>query len=127
MERLGSLVVRDDDEAGGIGGANEVGKIEATCGCSEAGYTSAAGASTKVAAYTLECLRVFEVRQQFADKRENHSLSLLYGEAELARRALVKLQASAGAKELSLEARALRELLHKQHRGRAELAGAERH
>ena len=44
VEGLGGLVVGDDEEAGGVGGADEEGEIEGAGGRSEAGDATAAGA-----------------------------------------------------------------------------------
>ena len=45
VEGLGGFVVGDDDDAGGVGGADEEGKIEGAGGEGEAGDTSAPRAS----------------------------------------------------------------------------------
>ena len=45
VEGLGGLVVGDDDDAGGVGGADEEGKVERAGGEGEAGDTSAPRAS----------------------------------------------------------------------------------
>ena len=74
VEGLGGLVVGDDDESGGVGcGADEEGKIEGAGGEGESGDTSAPRAGAQVASYTLEGLRVFQVREELADEGENHA------------------------------------------------------
>ena len=72
VEGLGGLVVGDEDERGGIVSAEEEGEIEGARGCSEARDAATTGAAGEVAAGTFEGVRVFETREQIADKREDH-------------------------------------------------------
>ena len=74
VQRLGGLVVRDQDERGGAGCADEERKIEGAGGEGEAGDTSSPAAGTQMATDTLEGDRMFQVREQFADERQNHKL-----------------------------------------------------
>jgi hypothetical protein len=77
VERLGRLVIRNNDDAGGIGGANEEGQIKSTRRRGESGHTSAPRTSAQMAAYTLKGLRVFKVRKQLADEGKNHAELIL--------------------------------------------------
>ena len=71
------FVVGDDDDAGGVCGADEEGKVEGACGEGQTGDTSAPRASAKVAAHTLKGFGVFQVRQQLADEGKNHAELIL--------------------------------------------------
>jgi hypothetical protein len=77
VEGFGGLVVGDDDDAGGRGGADEEGKIEGAGGEGEAGDTSAPRASAEVAAYTLEGFRMLQVCEELADEGKNHAVLIL--------------------------------------------------
>ena len=68
VEGFGGLVVGDDDDAGGVGGADEEGKVEGAGGEGESGDTSAPRASAQMAAYTLKGFGVLQVRQELADE-----------------------------------------------------------
>ncbi len=85
MKRLGSLVVRDDNHAGSVSGANEQRQVKCARRSRKSGHTSAPRASAQVAAYTLKGLRVFKVRKQFADEGKNHA-ELILVEANVFRR-----------------------------------------
>ncbi len=73
VEGLGSLVVGDDDDAWGCGGADEEGKIEGAGGKGESRDTSAPRASAQVAAYTLKGFRMLQVCEELADEGKNHA------------------------------------------------------
>ena len=77
VEGFGGLVVGDDDERRGVGGADEEGKIEGAGGGGESGDTTAPRAGAQMAAYTLEGLGVFQVREELADEGENHAELIL--------------------------------------------------
>ena len=77
VEGLGGFVVGDDDDAGGVGGADEEGKIEGAGGEGEARDTSAPRASAEMAAYTLEGFGVLQVREELADEGKNHAELIL--------------------------------------------------
>ena len=73
VEGFGGFVVGDDDDAGGLCGADEEGKVEGAGGEGEAGDTSAPRASAQMAAYTLKGFRVLQVREELADEGKNHA------------------------------------------------------
>lgn len=77
VKRLGSLVIRNNDDRWGGGGTNEVRQVEGTRCCSESGHTPATRTSAQVAAYALEGFRVFKVRKDLTDERKNHSSLIL--------------------------------------------------
>ncbi len=58
VEGFGGLVIGDDDDAGGLGGADEEGEIEGAGGEGESGDATAPRACAEMAAYTLECFGV---------------------------------------------------------------------
>jgi hypothetical protein len=73
MKSLGGLIVGDDDDTRNAGSADEERQVQRP-GCeSEAGDTSTTRASAQMAAYTLKCVGVFQVRQELADERKNHA------------------------------------------------------
>jgi hypothetical protein len=76
VEGFGGFVVGDNDDAGGCGGADEVGKIEGAGGEGESRDTSAPRATAQVAAYTLEGFRVLQVCEELADEGKNHAVSV---------------------------------------------------
>jgi hypothetical protein len=77
VEGFGGLVVGDDDDAGGVGGVDERRQIEGAGGGGEARDATTPGAGAEMAADTLEGLRVLEVREEFANKREDHASLIL--------------------------------------------------
>jgi hypothetical protein len=77
VEGFGGFVVGDDDDAGGVGGADEVGKVECAGGESESGHTTATRASAEMAANTLEGFGVLQVREELANEGKNHAVLIL--------------------------------------------------
>jgi hypothetical protein len=75
MQCIGGLVVSDEYKCRSVRCADEVGKIEGTCGRSESGHTSPTRAGREMTTYTLKDWRTFEVRDQLADERKNHAVS----------------------------------------------------
>ena len=73
VEGLGCFVVGYDDETGGVGCADEEGKIEGASSEGQTRDTSAPRASAQVAAYTLKSVRMLQVRQELADEGKNHA------------------------------------------------------
>jgi hypothetical protein len=68
VQSLGGFVVGDDDERGGLRGADEVRKVEGSGGCGESGDTTTPRSAAEMAAHTLECFGVFQVREELADE-----------------------------------------------------------
>ena len=77
VERLGGLVVRDDDERGRLRGADEVGQIQRAGRGGESGDTTTPRSAAQMAAHTLKRFGVFQVREELADEGENHALLIL--------------------------------------------------
>jgi hypothetical protein len=63
VQLLGGLVVGNEDEARGVGGACKERKIQCARCEGESGHTSAPRASAQMAAYTLEGHRILKVRK----------------------------------------------------------------
>jgi hypothetical protein len=68
VQGFGGFVVGDDDERGSLCSADEVRKIESAGGCGESGDTTTPRSAAKMAAHTLECFGVFQVREELADE-----------------------------------------------------------
>ena len=73
MKGFGCFVVGDDDDARGLSGTNEKGKVEGAGGKGESRDTSTPRASAEVAAYTLKSFRMLQVGEELADERKNHA------------------------------------------------------
>ena len=72
FEGLGGLVVGDDDEDGFFGGAGEEGDEEGARGDGESGDTTPPRSEGEMPAYALECGGLLQLREDFADKRQDH-------------------------------------------------------
>jgi hypothetical protein len=77
VEGFRGFVVGYDDEARGVGRADEVGKIENAGSKGEPRDTTAPRATAQVAAYTLEGFRVLHVCEELADEGKNHAGMIL--------------------------------------------------
>ena len=68
LEGFSSLVVGNDDDAGGVCGSDEEGQVKGACGEGQTRDTTAPRAPAQMAAYTLKGFGVFQVRQELADE-----------------------------------------------------------
>ncbi len=74
FESFGGLVVRDHDDDGLAGGAGHQRNEQGAGGDGESGDTPAARTQAEVPAYAIECGGMLQLREDFADERENHAL-----------------------------------------------------
>ena len=77
VEGLSGFVVRDEDEAGRGGGADEEREIQRAGGKGEAGDTSSPAAGAEMLPDTVEWGGVLKVREKLANEGENHAGSIL--------------------------------------------------
>ena len=77
VEGVGGLVVGDDDDAGSLRGADEEGKVEGAGGEGESRDTTTPTGKRQVPSCLFEGGRILQVRQQLADKGEDHAGSSL--------------------------------------------------
>jgi hypothetical protein len=78
VKGLSGFVVGDDDDARGVGSANEEREIEGAGGKGQTGHTSTPRAPAQVAAYTLKSLGVLQVCEELADEWKDHASSILF-------------------------------------------------
>ena len=76
------FIVRHDDDDWFFGGAREERNIQRTGGCSESRDTTAPRSKAKMPAYAIECGGLLQLREDFADKREDHTETILSVQSE---------------------------------------------
>ena len=72
LERFGGLVVGDDDDDRLLGGPRHQRQIESARGCGQSGHTPPSRTQAKVPANALKSRGMLQLREDFADKREDH-------------------------------------------------------
>ena len=72
FEGLGGLVVGDDDDDRLPGGLRHQRKIESARRCGQSGHTPPSRSEAKVPANALKSRGLLQLREDFADKREDH-------------------------------------------------------
>jgi hypothetical protein len=72
FERLGSFVVGHDHDCKLLGGPRHQGKVNGPRRCGEARDTSPPRTKAEVPSYAFKTRRVLQLREDFADERENH-------------------------------------------------------
>ena len=87
LKSLGGLVVRDDDDDELARGAGKEREIEGASGRGESRDTPTPRTKAEMPLYAIKCGGVLQLREHFADKREDHASSSLAA-AAMARRAL---------------------------------------
>src|ERR1700727_1315786 len=73
MHRVGSLIVCDDDDGWDLGGAREEGNVQGTGGGGESRDTTTPTGKCQVPSCLFKGGGILQVRQQLADKGEDHA------------------------------------------------------
>jgi len=73
VHRVGSFVVGDDDDGGDLRGAREERNVEGASGGGESGDTTTPTGKRQVPSCLFKGGRILQVRQQLADKGEDHA------------------------------------------------------
>ncbi len=74
LESLGGLVVGDHNNDRLARGAGDEGNVEGAGGCRQSRHTSPPRSKAEVPAYAIKSRNVLQLREDFADERENHAI-----------------------------------------------------
>ena len=77
FKRLGGFVVSDDEDDELLGGASHERKVERSGRCGESGHTPTPRTQAEVPAYAFKSRSLLQLRENFADKRQDHQSSSL--------------------------------------------------